>query len=218
MAAPPPPPPPPTSSKPNLDISVAKPTPYTFDLGLLLANDANPLTPSSSSSPTTTTTTTTPSSTALEARLATTARDGAQALINQILTTLPLSTTSSGVLATLPPATTLLPREKPVPEARVPTRWEQFAARRGIRPRTREQRRAKGSAYNEETGAWERTWGYDRGHGAERRRRDEGMVQRDWLVEVDGREERERKEREVEAKTKAGSKAGKGKGSKKRKA
>ncbi|KAI0841877.1 ribosomal biogenesis regulatory protein [Hypoxylon sp. FL0890] len=177
-------------SKPKLDVSVSKPTPYTFDLGLLLANDPNPLStsvPSDSAS-------TEPigSSAALEVQLAATARDGAQALINQLLTTLPLATNTSGVLLTLPPSTTPLPREKPLPEPKAPTKWEQFAARKGIKPKTREQRRAKSRTYNEETGEWERTWGYDKG-GA-KKRREEGMVQQDWLVEVDEKKEREEKE------------------------
>ncbi|KAL7629111.1 Rhodanese- sulfurtransferase [Parahypoxylon ruwenzoriense] len=174
-------------SRPKLDVAVSKPTPYTFDLGLLLANDPNPLS-SSTSSPSTTSTTTS----ALEAQLSAVARDGAQALINQLLTTVPLSTGSSGVLLSLPAASTALPREKPLPAPREPTKWEQFAARKGIKPKTREQRRMKSQKYDEQTGGWERTWGYDKG-GA-RRRRDEGMVQQDWLVEVDESKERDEKE------------------------
>ncbi|KAI1381976.1 ribosomal biogenesis regulatory protein [Hypoxylon crocopeplum] len=180
-------------SRPKLDVAVSKPTPYTFDLGLLLANDPNPLStsvPSDESS--------SPSSSALEAQLAATARDGAQALINQLLTTLPLSTTTSGVLLTLPSSTTPLPREKPLPATKPPTKWEQFAARKGIKPKTREQRHAKSQKYNEETGAWERTWGYDK--GGRKNRREEGMVQQDWLVEVD--EKKEREEREAKNKKK----------------
>lgn len=187
-------------SKPKLDVSVNKPTPYTFDLGLLLANDPNPLS-TSVPSESTTTTEAAGSSGTLEAQLAATARDGAQALINQMLTTLPLSTTTSGVLLTLPPATTALPREKPLPTPKPPTKWEQFAARKGIKPKTREQRRAKSRTYNEETGEWERTWGYDKG-GA-KKRREEGMVQQDWLVEVDEKKEREEKEAKNKKRRKA---------------
>ncbi|KAI1806429.1 ribosomal biogenesis regulatory protein [Daldinia bambusicola] len=172
-------------SKPKLDVAVTKPTPYTFDLGLLLASDPNPL--STSVPPPEAA----ESSNALEAQLAATARDGAQALINQLLTTLPLAATTSGVLLTLPRPSTPLPREKPLPAAKPPTKWEQFAARKGIKPKTREQRRAKSRQYNEETGEWERTWGYDKG-GA-KKRREEGMVQQDWLVEVDEKKEREEK-------------------------
>jgi hypothetical protein len=82
-------------SKP-LPVTVQKPTPYTFDLGLLLANDPNPLLLSSN----------------LEESLYTVARDGAQALLNQLLTTCPIASTDSGVLLSLPPIATALPREK----------------------------------------------------------------------------------------------------------
>ncbi|PHH86872.1 hypothetical protein CDD83_9636 [Cordyceps sp. RAO-2017] len=155
-------------SKPKLPVAVEKPTPYNFDLGLLLAQDPNPLTLDPS---------------AVEQSLAEVARDGAQALINQLLTTCPLSSTPDGVLLTLPPPTTALPREKPVPEARPPTKWERFAAKKGIKPKTREQR--KNLAYDEESGEWKRKWGYK---GLNKKGED------DWLVEVDMNKERERKE------------------------
>ncbi|KAI2613783.1 ribosomal biogenesis regulatory protein [Hypoxylon fragiforme] len=176
------------TSKPKLDVAVTKPTPYTFDLGLLLANDPNPL---STSTPSADAPTDSISPSALEAQLAATARDGAQALINQMLSTLPLSATQAGVLLSLPAITTPLPREKPLPTLKAPTKWEQFAARKGIKPKTREQRHAKSSQYNEDTGEWERTWGYDK--GGVRKRKEEGAVQRDWLVEVDEDKEREEK-------------------------
>ncbi|KAI0125651.1 ribosomal biogenesis regulatory protein [Xylariales sp. AK1849] len=151
---------------PKLDISVDKPTPYTFDLGLLLANDPNPLPPSDASIP-------------QETRLSQVAREGAQSLINQLLTTLPLQSTTSGVLLDLPAPTTPLPREKPLPAAKEATKWEKFAARKGIKPKTREQRREKGRQFNEQTGEWEKTWGYK---GTKRK---EGEVPSDWVVEVD---------------------------------
>ncbi|KAI2633813.1 ribosomal biogenesis regulatory protein [Hypomontagnella submonticulosa] len=179
----------PLSSKPKLDVAVTKPTPYTFDLGLLLANDPNPLStsvppePESGDLPT--------NANALEAQLAATARDGAQALINQLLTTLPLAATTSGVLLSLPAPSTALPREKPLPTPKPPTKWEQFAARKGIKPKTREQRHAKSQKYNEAKGEWERTWGYDK--GGVKKRREEGMVPEDWVVEVDEKKEREEK-------------------------
>ncbi|KAH9888281.1 ribosomal biogenesis regulatory protein [Xylariomycetidae sp. FL2044] len=169
--------------KPKPEVTVNKPTPYTFDLGLLLTIDANPLSTSTPASAPR------PGQSALEAQLHATARDAAQVLIGQLLTTCPITSTPSGVLLTLPPVTTALPREKPVPEAREPTKWEQFAARKGIKPKTREQRRAKGRTFNEATGEWEKTWGYDK--GGQKRRREEGMVQSDWLVEVDEKKEKE---------------------------
>lgn len=159
-----------TESRPKLSVTVEKPTPYTFDLGLLLANDPNPLEAPSSPSK-------------LEDTLRATARDGTQALINQLLTAVPITSTPAGVLLTLPPRTTPLPREKPVPAAKPPTKWEQFAARRGIKPKTREQRR--NAVYDEATGKWERKWGYKGANKA---------GENDWLVEVDMKKEAERKE------------------------
>jgi regulator of ribosome biosynthesis len=81
----------------KLPVTVDKPTPYTFDLGFLLANDPNPLEVDSAN---------------LEEGLAATARDGAQALINQLLGTCPITSTPAGVLLGLPESTTHLPREK----------------------------------------------------------------------------------------------------------
>ncbi|KAM7205473.1 Ribosomal biogenesis regulatory protein [Naviculisporaceae sp. PSN 640] len=129
----------------KLPVTVDKPTPYTFDLGLLLANDPNPLNLSSD-----------PQN--LEQDLAAVARDGAQSLINQLLTVCPISSTPDGVLLSLPPAHTPIPREKPVPQPKPETKWSAFAKRRGIAPKTREQRR--NLQYNEETGEFERKWGY----------------------------------------------------------
>ncbi|EEU45977.1 hypothetical protein Neosp_000754 [[Neocosmospora] mangrovei] len=156
------------SSRPKLPVAVEKPTPYTFDLGHLLAEDPNPVDLDK---------------TDLEQSLAELARDGAQSLINQLLTTCPLSSTTEGVLLSLPAPSTRLPREKPVPEAKPPTKWERFAAKKGIKPKTREQRR--NLAYDEESGEWKRKWGYK---GLNKKGED------DWLVEVNPEKEMNRKE------------------------
>ncbi|KAL7927653.1 ribosomal biogenesis regulatory protein [Trichoderma austrokoningii] len=156
-------------SKPKLPVVVDKPTPYTFDLGNLLASDPNPvLLPDRSS---------------IDQTLAEIARDGAQSLINQLLTTCALQSTSDGVLLTLPAPATRLPREKPVPQPKPPTKWERFAAKKGIKAKTREQRR--NLAYDEESGEWKRKWGYK---GLNKKGEDS------WLVEVDPRKEAARKE------------------------
>ncbi|KAL8404894.1 hypothetical protein RB594_009688 [Gaeumannomyces avenae] len=150
-------------SKTKLAVAVEKPTPYNFDLGLLLASDPNPVTLDRAD---------------LESSLRHLARDGAQALVNQLLTACPIQSTPSGVLLSLPPQQTPLPREKPVPAAKEPTKWERFAAKKGIKPKTREQRR--NIQYNEDKGEWERKWGYK---GANK------QVEKDWLVEVDPEKE-----------------------------
>lgn len=82
-------------SKPKpLPVTVNKPTPYNFDLGFLLCSDPNPL----------------PAFTAddREEVLAATARDGAQVLINQLLTTCPITSTENGMLKSLEPKKTKL--------------------------------------------------------------------------------------------------------------
>ncbi len=73
------------------------------------------------------------------------------------------------MLLSLPAAATALPREKPVPVPKAQTRWQAFAAKRGIKPKTREQR--QNLQYNQETGEWERKWGYK---GANKARRTSG--------------------------------------------
>lgn len=156
------------AAKPQLTVAVEKPTPYTFDLGHLLAEDPNPIILDHAS---------------LEQSLAEVARDGAQSLINQLLTTCPLSSTKDGVLLSLPQPTTRLPREKPVPQAKPPTKWERFAAKKGIKPKTREQRR--NLAFDEDSGEWKRKWGYQ---ALNKKGQD------DPIVEVDMKAERDRKE------------------------
>ncbi|KAF4975010.1 hypothetical protein FZEAL_8155 [Fusarium zealandicum] len=156
------------SSKPKLPVAVEKPTPYTFDLGHLLAEDPNPVALDKAN---------------LEQSLAELARDGAQSLINQLLTTCPLNSTTDGVLLNLPAPSTRLPREKPVPQAKPPTKWERFAAKKGIKPKTREQRR--NLAFDDESGEWKRKWGYK---ALNKKGED------DWLVEVDMEAEKNRKE------------------------
>lgn len=104
-------------------------------------------------------------------------------MLDQLLSTCPIASTPQGVLLSLPPPSTPLPREKPLPEVKPPTKWQQFAAKRGIKPKTREQRRMRTQKYSEETGQWEKTWGFNRDGRVDRKAK--GMVQQDWVVEVD---------------------------------
>ncbi|RDW64710.1 ribosome biogenesis regulatory protein [Coleophoma crateriformis] len=153
----------------KLPVVVQKPTPYTFDLGLLMAEDPNPLLISSKDN--------------LEDDLAATARDGAQALLNQLLSTCPIQSTPSGVLLSLPEISTRLPREKPLPPPKAQTTWEKFAAKKGIKGKTAEQK--KKMVYDDNTGEWVPKWGYKGANKA---------GENDWIVEVDPRKEAERKE------------------------
>ncbi|PUU80999.1 ribosomal biogenesis regulatory protein [Tuber borchii] len=154
--------------KERLPVLVEKPIPLEFDMGNLCAFDTNPLDPTTYSS-------------SLEECLNNAARDCAQALINQVLTTLPMKSAFDGVYAELPDPVTPLPREKPLPKAKEPTKWELFAKKKGIKAKTKDGK----LVYDEEKGEWVPKWGY-KGKNKD----DEG----DWIVEVDGKKERERGE------------------------
>jgi regulator of ribosome biosynthesis len=149
----------------HTSVTVSKPIPYTFDLGNLLCNDSNPLPQDHTN-------------TDIDAL----ARDCAQALINQLLTTCPIASTADGVSITLPQPITPLPREKSVPKAKEPTKWEKFAAKKGITGKRKEGNKV----YDEESGEWVAKWGYK---GVNKKGED------DWLVEVD--DEKEAKTGEV---------------------
>jgi regulator of ribosome biosynthesis len=140
-------------------ITVNKPTPFTFDLGNLLANDPNPV-PAGAD----------------EDTLSATARDAAQALINQLLSTCEIKSNSDGVHLVLPAPSTAIPREKPIPAAKEPTTWERFAAKKGIK----DKRRDGNKVYDDATGEWVPKWGY-------KGKNKDG--ENDWLVEVDEKKE-----------------------------
>lgn len=148
----------------RLPIAVTKPIPYTFDLGNLLCTDANPLPPDSQIN---------------EEVLASTARDCAQGLINQLLSTCPVTRSSdlTSVTLTLPPPSTPLPREKHVPQPKPLTKWQEFAKRKGIKAKPKDGK----LVYDEEKKEWVPKWGYKG-----RNKDGEG----DWLVEVDEKKER----------------------------
>ncbi|KKK13725.1 hypothetical protein P175DRAFT_0467783 [Aspergillus ochraceoroseus IBT 24754] len=158
-----------SKSKPErLPITVSKPTPYTFDLGHLLANDPNPLDGVATSQR---------RNDALKA----TARDGIQSLLNQLLTTCPITSSPQGVLLTLPAPATLLPRHKPLPTPKAPTKWELFARKKGIgkysaKPGAAlaDKERRKKLVYDEEKGEWVPRWGY----------KGKNKSEDEWLVEV----------------------------------
>lgn len=77
---------------------------------------------------------------------------------------------------TLPPPTTPLPREKPLPAEKAPTKWEKFAAKKGIKDKKKEGK----LVFDEETQEWVPKWGY-------KGRNKEG--EQDWIVEVDDKKE-----------------------------
>ncbi|OZJ04519.1 hypothetical protein BZG36_02240 [Bifiguratus adelaidae] len=137
-------------------ITVDKVIPLEYDLNLLTALDSNPLDESQLRSNT-------------EEYLKQYTRDGCQLLFNHIFT-LPVVSDESGVLATLPERVTTIPREKPLPKPKPPTRWERFAAQKGIQKQKKER-----MVFDERTGEYVPRWGY----GGGKKNKTE-----DWLLEV----------------------------------
>ena len=75
---------------------------------------------------------------------------------------LPSEPAPVGRLAELPTPTTLLPREKPVPKPRPPTKWEIFAQKKGITKRKRSK-----LEFDEGEGEWRRRYGYKKANDDE---------------------------------------------------
>ncbi|KAJ8585765.1 RRS1-domain-containing protein [Rhizopogon salebrosus TDB-379] len=123
-------------------VTVEKETPLDVDAGLLTVTDLTPIDEDSYASN-------------LEEYLKSTARDGIQALI-AVLYGLPTQPSPDGPLAQLPAPTTQLPRAKPLPKPKPPTKWERFAAAKGIQKRVREKK-----VWDEERQEWVNRWGKD---------------------------------------------------------
>lgn len=82
------------------------------------------------------------------------ARDSTQKLIGALFN-LPTTSSPDGPLAMLPPPLLLLPREKPLPKPKEPTKWEKFAAAKGIQKKKREKK-----VWDEEKQEWVQRWGW----------------------------------------------------------
>ncbi|XP_015239847.1 PREDICTED: ribosome biogenesis regulatory protein homolog [Cyprinodon variegatus] len=98
------------------------------------------------------------------------ARDNTQLLINEIWK-LPTERNEEVLVAKLPEQTTRLPREKPPPKPRPPTRWEQFAKLKGI-----QKKKKTNLVWDETAKEWRRRWGYKRANDDTK----------EWLIEVPG--------------------------------
>ena len=114
---------------------------FTFDLGNLAAFDPSPLNEEEAR--------TNPDGCCQQ--LATTMT---QALVERLFA-LPSQPVEGGRIAQLPPPSTPLPRAKPLPKPRAPTKWERFAQRKGIQ----KQKRSK-LVLDEASGEWKRRYGY----------------------------------------------------------
>jgi regulator of ribosome biosynthesis len=105
----------------------------------------------------------------VEGYLQTLAQQGVQALLGTLFS-LPTTSTPDGPLAQLPAIITLLPRSKPLPKPKPPTKWERFAAAKGITKTKRERK-----VWDEERQEWVNRWGRDGKNKQE---------ETQWLTEV----------------------------------
>lgn len=95
-------------------------------------------------------------------------RDNTQLLFNEIWK-LPVERVQEAIVAKLPDATTILPREKKIPKAKPLTKWQQYAQLKGI------QNRKRGAMVWDETAKdWKPRFGYKRAN-------DES---KEWVLEV----------------------------------
>lgn len=97
------------------------------------------------------------------------ARQNAQFLIHHIFSC-PSEPFENGRIAQLPAPVFPLPRAKPVPKAREPTRWEKFAKEKGINAKKKKSK----WEFNQVTKEWEPKFGYKRTNN----------VEDDWVIEA----------------------------------
>jgi regulator of ribosome biosynthesis len=81
----------------------------------------------------------------------------AQTLVGEIFKLPVTLDTNVGPLARLPPPTAPVPREKPLPKAKPETKWQKFAAEKGIAKRAKSK-----LVWDESSNEWKRRHGYDR--------------------------------------------------------
>ncbi|XP_030624896.1 ribosome biogenesis regulatory protein homolog [Chanos chanos] len=96
------------------------------------------------------------------------ARDNTQLLINEIWKH-PTERVEEVIVVKLPEPTTVLPREKPAPKPRPPTKWEEFAKLKGI-----QKKKKTNLVWDEVHKEWRRRWGYKRAKDGTK----------EWLIEV----------------------------------
>ncbi|KIY52330.1 RRS1-domain-containing protein [Fistulina hepatica ATCC 64428] len=137
-------------------VAVEKDIPLLVDTGLLTVVDPNPIDEDSYKDD-------------LEGHLQSLARDGVQALFAGLFS-LPTEQSPDGPLAQLPAPTIQLPRAKPLPKPKPPTKWERFTAAKGIQHRKRDRKE-----WDEEKQEWVNRWG----HNGKNRQTEE-----QWLTEV----------------------------------
>ena len=97
------------------------------------------------------------------------ARDDTQLIVNK-LWDLETERIDNFVVAKLPSARTILPRSKPIPKPKMPTKWELFAKQKGIQKKKKDK-----LVWDEETKEWKPKYGY---RGINQKKTNQ------WLIEI----------------------------------
>lgn len=101
------------------------------------------------------------------------ARDDVQAMLNKLYSIEDTEIRDGIKLLKLPTGTTVLPRAKPIPEPKQPTKWERFAKSKGIKSKS-SKRRDKLN-WDEEADKWVPRYGYKKAENDE---------QKEWVIEI----------------------------------
>lgn len=141
-------------------IQVEKEVPLTIDVGNLTAFDMAPVEMA-----------TLGQGKARDAFLLKLTRENTQLLFNSLFS-LPTSTVEKVKCVQLPAPTTKLPREKPIPKPKLPTKWEAFAKSKGILKKKRGR-----MLFDEAAKEWKPRFGYNKAGGDK---------EQNWVVEVPG--------------------------------
>ncbi|KAK3784297.1 hypothetical protein RRG08_037374 [Elysia crispata] len=95
-------------------------------------------------------------------------RDATQALFNS-LWKIPVEQKDGAYLITLPEQKTWMPREKPVPKKKAPTKWEEYAKSKGILNKKKSR-----MVWDDQSQQYKPRWGYNRANDDTK----------DWVIEV----------------------------------
>ncbi|XP_046879525.1 ribosome biogenesis regulatory protein homolog [Hypomesus transpacificus] len=137
-------------------ISVQKELDLEFDIGNLLAYDKNRIEVQVFRTQ------------KKEEFLCSLARDNTQLLVNEIWKQ-PTERVQEVIVVKLPEPTTRLPREKPAPKPKAPTKWEEFAKLKGI-----QKKKKTNLVWDDVAKDWKRRWGYKRANDDTK----------EWMIEV----------------------------------
>jgi len=101
------------------------------------------------------------------------ARDDVQVVLNRLYAMDSIEVVDGERVLKLPEPTTILPRAKPVPEPKPPTKWERFAREKGIKSKASKKRDKL--LWDSTTNKWVPRFGYKKVQNDE---------EKDWVIEI----------------------------------